>query len=197
MEGKQGDFLHAGDTRQRQQAGPELLTKRRAPARVTVALCGTVLLSACGGSGSAVLTTPNGAATSSTPAPGSTGPADPETAQSLVMANWTKFWNYKTPRDQKIALLENGDQLGPAVDFAAKQQEKQQLKEQVRVDRVKFVSPTHATVFYALLNDTTVLLPTASGVAVLVGDTWKVSDRTFCVLVSLANGANPAPSCPS
>ncbi len=111
------------------------------------------------------------------------------------MANWTKFFDYRTPRDQKIALLENGDQLGQAVDFFNNPQGKDRLKLLVRVHRVKFTSPTQATVRYAMFNEAQLLLPDAAGVAVLVDNTWKVSQPTFCTLAELRNSGRPLPGC--
>ena len=165
-----------------------------------VAVCSAVLLSACGGSSSPATTggsnSPSApAASSSAPAPAATAPADPTAAMAQIKANWTKFFNYKTPRSQQIALLENGSQLGPAIAFAANLQKKQHLKELVKVNSVTFTSATQANVGYALYNLKTVLLPTAQGAAVLDGTTWKVSETTFCTLVSLGNGSKPVPSC--
>ena len=46
-----------------------------------------------------------------------------------------------------------------------------------------FTSPTTAQVTYKLLNGNQVLLPAATGQAVLVNGTWMVSKVTFCTLV--------------
>jgi hypothetical protein len=167
---------------------------------VALALFSAVVVTACGGSSGG--TTPGAsntpstpAASSTTPAPAETAPADAAGATTEIKTNWTKFFNYKTPRPQQIALLENGDQLGPAIAFAANLQKKQHLKELVKVHTVAFTSPTQANVGYALYNGTKVLLPTAGGVALLVNGKWKVSKATFCTLVTLGNGNKPVPSC--
>ena len=42
---------------------------------------------------------------------------------------------------------------------------------------------------------TQVLLPAASGQAVLVDGTWRVSKSTFCTLVTLGNNNEPVEGC--
>jgi hypothetical protein len=144
----------------------------------------TLLAAGCGGGDS------DGEPASSATTGTSTSPAAAE-----VKKNWTAFFFYKTPRAKQISLLENGDQLGPAIKFAARLQAKQSLEQNVKVKEVSFTSEEHATVQYALRNGTTELLPAAQGDAVLVDGTWKVSQATFCTLVELGNGSKPVPSC--
>jgi hypothetical protein len=175
---------------------------RRSIAGVTLPIATLALaLSGCGGSGhsgSPANTSPSasGSATTSAGATAS-APADEAAATVEITTAWQKFFYYKTPRAQQIALLENGDKLGPAVKFAAQLQAQQGLKQVVKVSKVSFTTPTQAAVSYALLNGTLTLLPAASGNAVLVGTTWKVSEQTFCTLVILGNLSKPVPSCPS
>jgi type II secretory pathway component HofQ len=166
-------------------------------ALVLAPLVAGLTLAGCGGSSSPNSPgTPTAATDTTPPAAAATAPADTTTATAEVKANWTKFFNYRTPRVQQLALLESGDQLGPAVKFAAKLQAKQSLKQNVKVAKVAFTTPTQASVSYALYNGTTALLNAASGVAVLVDGTWKVSETTFCTLVQLGNASKPVPSCP-
>jgi hypothetical protein len=157
----------------------------------------TLLAAGCGGGSSDGDTTPAPSETTSTTsaAPATDAPADEAAAKAEVEKNWTDFFFYKTPRDTQVSLLENGDQLAPAIRFAAKLQQKQGLKQVVQVKSVTFTAADHATVQYALLNGKTVLLPAAQGDSVLVDGTWKVSKTTFCTLVELGNGSKPVPSC--
>jgi hypothetical protein len=161
------------------------------------ALALVTVLTACGGGSSAPSGSTPASHESTTPAANATAPTDVAAATADVKTNWTTFFDYRTPRAKQISLLENGDQLGPAVRFAARLQHKQGLKQLVKVKSVAFTSATQANVQYALYNGTTVLLPAANGVAVDVDGTWKVSASTFCTLVSLGNGSKPVRSCPS
>jgi hypothetical protein len=169
---------------------------RRTLSIVAVGLV-TALAAGCGGSSSGGTTPASNpsSAGSTTPASTATAPADTTGATTEIKANWAKFFNYKTPRQQQIGLLEDGDQLGPAIRFAAKLQKKQHLKQGAKVTTVTFTSPTNANVGYKLLNGSTPLLNAASGVAILVDGTWKVSKLTFCTLVTLGNTGKPVPSC--
>jgi hypothetical protein len=164
----------------------------------TCAIVVPILLAAgCGGSdsdGEPASSATTGTSTSPAAA-APTAPADEAAAAAEVKKNWTAFFFYKTPRAKQISLLENGDQLGPAIKFAARLQAKQSLEQNVKVKEVSFTSEEHATVQYALRNGTTELLPAAQGDAVLVDGTWKVSQATFCTLVELGNGSKPVPSC--
>jgi hypothetical protein len=165
-----------------------------APTIAVLALVG------CGGSSSPQASSsspPVSTDTTTPPAATATAPADVAAATAAVKTDWTTFFLYKTPRATQISLLEHGDTLGPAVKFAARLQAKQHLKQVVKVTKVTFTSPTQASIIYALLNGTTTLLGAANGTAVLDGGTWKVSEATFCTLVTLGNGSKPVPSCPS
>ncbi|HET6817666.1 MAG TPA: hypothetical protein VFH66_10625 [Mycobacteriales bacterium] len=155
------------------------------------------LVSACGGGSS------GGAKGGSTPPPttpgtpqvSATAPADPTAAKAEIKANWTKFYAYKTTPAQAAALLEDGDQMSGALAFARQEQAKSHIRQNVQVKVITFTDATHANVTYALLNGNTALLPSASGVAVFVDGTWKVSKTSFCTLVLLGANGKPVPGC--
>jgi hypothetical protein len=164
------------------------------PVALSVLAAG-LFLAACGGSSSP--STQPSTGTSSTPptsaAPTGTAPADPAAAKAQVIANWQKFFNYKTPEAQAKALLEDGSSLGAALTLAKQERDQTHLKQGAKVKIVTFTSATNASVTYELLNGTQPLLNQASGVAVLVDGQWKVSKNTFCSLVTLGNnGKSPA-----
>jgi hypothetical protein len=160
------------------------MSARRALALVVLSLL--IPLSACGSSSSGG---------KSATKPSATAPADPAAAQTQIRANWEAFFAYTTPLDKTESLLQDGAALAQAIGYAKQEQQKTGIKQAAKVTAVQFTSPTQATVSYQLLNGTTVLLPTASGVAVLDNGTWKVSKQSFCTLVQLgANGAS-VPGC--
>ncbi|HET7311548.1 MAG TPA: hypothetical protein VFJ17_09505 [Mycobacteriales bacterium] len=154
------------------------------------------LAAGCGGSSSSP--TANGGSTPPSTAsvsPTATAPADEAAAKAEIKANWTKFYAYKTTPAQAAALLEDGDQMAGALAFARQEQAQTHIKQNVKVSVITFTDATHANVTYALLNGSTPLLPNASGVAVLVDGSWKVSKTSFCTLVQLGANGKTVPGC--
>jgi hypothetical protein len=66
-----------------------------------------------------------------------------------------------------------------------------------KVASVKLTSPKQATVTYTVYLGKTAALPNAKGVAVLENGAWKVSDASFCQLLTLENGGKPPSVCSS
>ena len=148
-----------------------------------------VALAACGSSGSA--STSPGSAAASSPAPAPSAPASASApsgaaAASAIAANWTAFFNAKTPVARRTSLLEDGQ------DFAAviKAQAGSGLAAaaSAKVTKVTVTSPTQATVGYNILVAGQAALSNQSGTAVLQGGTWKVGLTSFCGLLSLEAG---------
>jgi hypothetical protein len=169
----------------------------RARALVTAgALLALPVLAACSGGSSkptastSTSTQPTEAATTA-----AAGPADVGAATAQIKANWHTFFAYNTPRATAAKLLEDGDTMGAALAKAVQEQQQTHIKQGANVTGVTFSSPTTATVTYQLLNGKAVLLPAASGLAVLVDGTWKVGKQTFCTLVMLGNNNQPVPGC--
>jgi hypothetical protein len=169
------------------------------PVRTAVlSLAAALSLAACGGSSSGG-TPPAG---SSTPAPsessassGTTGPADPAAAKAEITQVWEKFFHTGTDRTDAVSLLEDGEQLGVALDKAEQEDKQTGLVRRAIVKRIDFLSPTSASVTWTLLNKKTPVLNNASGQAVLVDGKWKVSKLTFCTLVELGNNNKPVKGC--
>lgn len=164
-------------------------------------LTGALAMTACGGSGGS--STPDAGATtpaevvSTTPGSTSTAPADPAAAKAEIKTVWTTFFNSGTAQNKAAAILEDGDQLHGALKVAAQEDKKTKLDRRAKVQLIRFINPTTATVTWTLLNGTTPVLPNASGQAVLVDGKWKVSKLTFCTLVELGNNGKPVPGCSS
>ncbi|WP_240136505.1 hypothetical protein [Streptomyces sp. MUM 178J] len=134
-------------------------------------------------------TTPDGAAS-----PGGEQPADPDEARAEVEENWTLFFAPDTPVDERVAVLEDGDDLGPVLAVLA--EDPNAGNTSADVTDVTFTSATEATVTYDLKSGDTVLLPDSTGKAVLQDETWKVSKSTLCGLAEQsAAGATALPGC--
>lgn len=154
-----------------------------------------VALAACGssGGGSSAASTPPASAPASSSAPpasapasSSSAPASSSAAASAIAANWTAFFDAKTPVAKRISLLEDGQdfatiiksQAGGGLAAAAS----------AKVTKVTVTSPSQATVGYNILVAGQSALPNQSGTAVLQGGTWKVGLSSFCSLLKLEAG---------
>lgn len=117
----------------------------------------------------------------------------PDTAaqEAAVKANWTKFFDGKTPAAQKAELLQNGQQFAPLID--EQDQSKTAEATTAKVTKVAINGST-ATVTYTVYINGSPALQNQQGQAVLVNGTWKVSDAAFCGLLEMS-GVTP-PNCP-
>jgi len=149
-----------------------------------------LLTGACGGSSSGG--TPS---TGSSTTAAATAPADSTTATADIKKLWSTFFAASTPVAKGKALLEDGDQLGPALALAQQVRKSSSIDQRAKVKTVTFTSPTNADVSYVLYNGKTVLLPSAAGKAVYIDGQWKVSKDTFCALVSLGANGKAVPGC--
>src|SRR4051812_31505222 len=150
----------------------------------------------CGGSSNKSSATNNPPPSSTPPTISTaTAPADEAAAKAQIKANWTKFYAYRTKPAVAASLLEDGAKMDGALAFARQEQAQTHIKQNVKVKVVTFTDAFHANVTYALLNGKTVLLPNASGVAVYIDGTWKVSKTSFCTLVLLGANGKAVPGC--
>ncbi|MEV7079359.1 hypothetical protein AB0N88_12550 [Streptomyces sp. NPDC093516] len=142
-----------------------------------------------GGSGS-TSPTPTAERTTSAPA---TAPADRAAAEAEIRRNWQKFFDPKTSTEDKQAVLENGDRMGPVLRAFGGDERGGQVRAQV--GKVEFTSATEATVTYTLTLQGATALPDASGTAVEQQGAWKVSVKTLCSLVRMSGDGSPVPGC--
>jgi hypothetical protein len=119
--------------------------------------------------------------------PTAAGPAE------QVKRTWAAFFDGSTPANTKIALLQHGQRFAPLIQAEANSPLAKQTK--VVVSKVTLEGATRAKVVYTITLAGQPALSNQTGVAVLEGGTWRVSDRSFCALVSL-QGATP-PACRS
>ncbi|UUS34711.1 hypothetical protein NRO40_05545 [Streptomyces changanensis] len=156
------------------------------------------LATACGGSedasdaaqSPAIQTTapdPTGSPTGATDAP-----ADEAAARKEVEKNWTAFFDPETPTDEKVRLLENGEQMRPVLSAFGK--DANAAKAAAKVKEVDFASATQANVTYDLVVGTSPALTDSKGTAVYQDGIWKVSRSTLCALVKISGNA-AVPGC--
>ncbi|QNP73559.1 hypothetical protein IAG44_31650 [Streptomyces roseirectus] len=117
-----------------------------------------------------------------------TAPDDPSAAERSIRANWTKFFDPRTPAHQRQALLENGKLLaGVLQTYDAGAQGG------ASVQKIEFASAVRAEVTYTLSGSPKAV----TGTSVEQGGTWKVSAGTVCALPRPTSGAKAsgAPVC--
>lgn len=137
-------------------------------------------------------TTSSTAGSATSTSSGATGTAASE-AEAQITQNWELFFKGSTPAQQKIDLLQNGDQFAQLIQAQAQSPLAQQTAAQV--SKVTVTGPDTAQVGYDILLGTTPALQDQTGQAVLVDGVWKVGDQSFCSLLAL-QGAAP-PMCPA
>ncbi len=184
-----GSDLRRGNAK----AGP------RAAGRGTAIMAALVLalapaLAACtddsGGGSESTPSTTTAERTTSAPA---SAPADRAAAEAEIKQNWQKFFDPQTSTEDKQAVLENGDRMGPVLRAFSGDARGGQVEAQVT--KVRFTSATEADVTYTLTLKGATALPDASGTAVEQEGTWKVSVKTLCSLVQMSGNGTPVPGC--
>lgn len=163
-------------------------THRQTLKIIGAGLVAAAATAACGSSG------PSSSSNSPTSAPATTQPTATPSATSMtsgtasgdtaaIKANWTTFFNFKSPTSKQVALLQNGSQFTSAIN----NMKGNPLADgaNAKVLSVSNVTATQATVKYDVLLGTTVALPNQTGTAVYQDGTWKVGDGSLCGLLSL------------
>ena len=120
-----------------------------------------------------------------------TGSSSAETA--TIKSNWEKFFSGTTPTSQRVSLLQNGQTFASTISSMSALGSSASAK----VSAVKVTSASQATVTYTVYLGNTAALPNTKGVAVLENGTWKVSDASFCQLLTLQNGGKAPSVCSS
>ncbi len=115
------------------------------------------------------------------------------TATAKISANWTAFFKGSTPATTKVTLLQNGSEFAAFLKSQSKTSTGEAVS--VKVTKVKITSKASATVTYTIYLGKTPELPGASGKAVFQNGKWKVSDASFCALLSLQGTASQVKAC--
>ena len=145
---------------------------------------------ACGSGGSSS-TTPSSPPTSAAATP-SASSSTSSTAisgdEKTIAANWTAFFNPKTPVAKRVSLLQDGSQFASIIQAQAGGGLAAAASAQVT--KVTVISTTQAGVSYNILLDGQPALKNQSGTAVFQDGTWKVGVASFCGLLRLENSGN-------
>jgi hypothetical protein len=152
---------------------------RQAPAALAAAGC--LVLAACGGSGShSPPAKPTASAT--TVAEPTSGAA----AVAAITANWKTVFNGKAPIPQRLALVQEGEQVAAFVNAQAKTSfGAAAAGSTATVSSVTITSSSQATVHYEVLLLGTPLLKNQVGAAIYLDGIWKVAIASFCGLTYL------------
>ena len=100
------------------------------------------------------------------------------------------FFNGTTSAAKKETLLQNGKEFAAFLASQAKTAAARSTT--VKVTKVELTSKTTARVTYTIYLGSTPAEPNAIGTALLQDKVWKVSDASFCALVSLEGTAPKA-----
>ena len=140
-------------------------------------------VAACSSSGSN-----SGSGGSSAPASSAPASASGGSAASQIAANWTTFFNAKTPVAKRVALLQDGQKFATIIHSQAGGG--LAASATAKVTKVTVTSPSQAKVTYSILIGGQPALANQTGVAVKEGGTWKVGLASFCGLLTLENNGN-------
>lgn len=114
----------------------------------------------------------------------------PSSVTTKIKTNWTAFFKGITPAAVKETLLQNGKEFATFLQAQSKTQAARATT--VKVTRVKLTSKTTAHVTYTIYLAGSPVEPNAVGTALIQNKVWKVSDASFCALVSLEGSAPKA-----
>jgi hypothetical protein len=147
-------------------------------------------MAACGsgGSSSAPSSSPSAPAAAAPSASSSTSSTAISGDEKTIAANWTAFFNPKTPVAKRVSLLQNGSQFASIIKAQAGGGLAAAASAQVT--KVTVISTKQAQVNYNILLDGQPALKNQSGTAVFQDGTWKVGVTSFCSLLSLENSGN-------
>jgi ABC-type glycerol-3-phosphate transport system substrate-binding protein len=133
-----------------------------------------------GGGGDAGTTTTEASTTTS---------VDEQAAEQEIKQNVEALFNAALPIQERVAYLEDGEQLRDVVEQTYQILGEQASTASAQVDEVTVNDDGTATVEFQVLLAGNPVLPT-TGTAVLVDDKWLVSKATVCDLITLA-GTTP------
>jgi hypothetical protein len=117
---------------------------------------------------------------------GSSGGSGTSADEKAIAANWTTFFDPKTPVAQRVSLLQNGSAFSSVISAQAGSALAGSASAQVT--KVTVTSASQAAVTYTILLAGTPTLKNQAGTAVYQDGKWKVGDTSFCGLLTLENG---------
>jgi hypothetical protein len=131
---------------------------------------------------------------SSTPTPTTSPSAKPSASsassavsadEKAITANWTAFFNPKTPVAQRVSLLQDGSAFASVIKAQAGSALASSASAQVT--KVTVITTSEAAVTYNVLLAGTPALKGQAGTAVYQDGMWKVGVASFCGLLTLEN----------
>jgi hypothetical protein len=125
--------------------------------------------------------------------PNARTPKNSSSTVAKITADWTTFFKGTTPAAEKVSLLQNGSEFASFIKAQAKTSTGKSVS--VKVTKVKITSKTSATVTYNLLLSGSTALSGSKGKAIYQDKKWKVSDTSFCALLSLQGTASQVKAC--
>ena len=134
-------------------------------------------VAACGGGGGSSASVPAGA-------------DRPLPPKARIRQHWSVFFRGSTPTPERITLLQNGVKFKQALQ--AQSNSPLAKRSEATVSRVTLTGPKTAKVRYTILLGGKPALANQTGTAVKANGLWKVSDQSFCHLLTLQGSAPPA-----
>jgi hypothetical protein len=108
--------------------------------------------------------------------------------KAQITKAWQTFFSLSTSLAQRENILQNGSQFTQSINSEFKALGS--ASPSVSISSIKLTSSSAANVVYTVDLNKQPVLSNQSGQALLISNTWKVSDSTFCQLLSLG-GAKP------
>lgn len=106
-----------------------------------------------------------------------------------ITTNWQKFFAGSTSLQDRERLLQNGNQFAQTMQAEFSQISSQSPS--ATVNSISFINSSSANVYYTVSLSGQTVLSNQKGGALLVNNTWVVSDATLCQLLSLG-GSKPS-----
>jgi endonuclease/exonuclease/phosphatase family metal-dependent hydrolase len=119
--------------------------------------------------------------------------ANAEATEGITAAFETFFDGSQADLSVRAGVLENGDQLRPALEEIFGQTADVAARATARVDSIVVTGPDTADVTYSVLLDGQVALAGVAGNAVKVDGRWLVGQDTFCAIATQGSDTLPEP----
>lgn len=119
--------------------------------------------------------------------------ADAEATAGITAAFETFFDGAQPDLSARAAVLENGDELLPALEEVFGQTADLAARAGATVDSIVMTGPDTADVTYSVLLDGQVALAEVTGNAVRIGGRWLVGQDTFCTIATQGSDTLPEP----
>jgi hypothetical protein len=157
---------------------------RRLVSCILLACTACLGVAACSSSSSSP---PAAASPSAKPSASSTSSASSAVSadEKAITANWTAFFNPKTPVAQRVNLLQDGSAFASVIKAQAGSALASSASAQVT--KVTVITTSEAAVTYNVLLAGTPALKNQAGTAVYQDGMWKVGVASFCGLLTLEN----------